>query len=107
MTIRDGICPKCNSGEIYQKQLEAESELYGHNPLLYVCTVCGFYEHYIADRQYLHDIKDQWTPVKPKRKPKKKKIDWDSIEPHFVELDDDDNLLFDEKPKRKRKNDEL
>lgn len=79
MTIRDGVCPRCNSDEIYHKKTLGQYRVpsgflgSGPNPMLYVCADCGYYEHYIISRSALENIRKKWTPANKKRKRKNDK----------------------------------
>lgn len=76
--MRSGICPKCNSREVYYNaNLRYKSGSYNSNtiPLSffrsialdnYVCTHCGYMESYIADPTSLDRIKGVWERVDPK-----------------------------------------
>jgi hypothetical protein len=71
--MRDGVCPKCGLDEVYKKKAEGHYRIpgmFGQNPILTVCTKCGYYEHYIEDNRYIQDIKEDWSPVNWKRKRK-------------------------------------
>lgn len=68
MSMKYGICPKCNSQEVYKRRAIKERlpiGVLGHVPMLYVCTECGYYEHYI-DEHLLVDIRRGigWSKVR-------------------------------------------
>lgn len=69
--MRDGICPKCGSTEIYkQDHYQVRIRRFVNVPrVIYACAECGYSEQYIEDPR-LSDIKDSWTPVEPRRKRK-------------------------------------
>lgn len=76
--MRNGICPKCGSTEVYSgatRPVKANS--YGMNaipikgmfsPSLaaldnYVCGRCGYVENYVAEQRKLQEIIQNWTKV--------------------------------------------
>lgn len=78
--MRSGICPKCESQEVYAgTRVAIKGGRYGSNtiPLRslfafsrtkanldnYVCGSCGYVECYIADTQDLDYIKEKWPRV--------------------------------------------
>src|SRR5689334_14352698 len=82
-TMRDGICPKCGSEEVYM------SEASGHAGVIYldtsttgavtiydyVCTDCGCVEQYILSNGALKQIRQQWRRVKPEKRKNDENID--------------------------------
>ena len=78
MTMKDGICPKCNSDEIYKKKAVVQYliplGIWKPNPMVYACADCGYYEKYIEGPRYLQGIKEDWTPINWKRKRKNDEI---------------------------------
>lgn len=74
--MRDGICPKCGSDEIYRGQ---RIGLYKSIvialfttaiPHIYVCTACGYFEQYIEKHKHLEKIKQNWHHVNSESKRK-------------------------------------
>lgn len=71
--MRNGICLKCGSDEIYKKKTGGQYAIavgfWGTNFMIYTCADCGYCEQYIEGKR-LPQIKTKWTPVneKPKRK---------------------------------------
>ena len=63
--MKNGICPKCNSSNIYFKPYELR-EVRLHNKLVeytdYVCSDCGYFETYITDKDAVGKI-----PVRAKK----------------------------------------
>jgi hypothetical protein len=68
-TMRDGVCPKCNSNEVYYSTTRG-----AYGTLLvsfwaaiptkiihYVCTDCGNVESYIFDKKALAEISANWN----------------------------------------------
>ena len=67
--MRDGTCPKCRSREIYQSPADLGM---GRMPIAnmravsvatYVCTACGYMEHYVDDPNDLRKIAQKWHKV--------------------------------------------
>lgn len=123
MTMLSGICPVCQSSEIYIKHDGNHQNIIkidvfsGFRPILFVCTNCGYMAHFVA-LEHLQDIRKKWRKWDPDnrdslRKAKRKNDESQNYvdEPEFIGLDGDEyeSLFPDEKPKRKpkRKNDEL
>jgi hypothetical protein len=126
MSMLNGICPSCQSTEIYIKHDSNHHSIInidifsGFRPVLFVCTDCGYMAHFIA-KEHLQDIRKKWrkwdpdnrkTFHKEKRKRKNDEKPNNVDEPEFIDISGDeyDYLFADEKPKRKpkrkRKNDE-
>ena len=78
--MRDGICPKCHSNEVYSgADITAKTNSYGMNAIPirggiyfspvtapldnYVCAHCGYVESYISDPKKLEEIADRWSKV--------------------------------------------
>ena len=79
--MRNGICPKCGSEEVYSgAATNWKTNRYGMNQLPikhglwarsysstvldnYVCVACGYVESYIADRAKLEEIAKYWPKV--------------------------------------------
>jgi predicted nucleic-acid-binding Zn-ribbon protein len=78
--MRDGICPKCGSDEVYSgANVQAKTNSHGMNSIPirggiyfapvtaaldnYVCVKCGYVESYIADPQKLEEIAERWAKV--------------------------------------------
>jgi predicted nucleic-acid-binding Zn-ribbon protein len=67
--MRDGVCPKCGSREVYTKK----HGMMGNYRVLpitimdsvnfqdFVCTECGYVESYILDQQALNRIAQKWN----------------------------------------------
>ena len=73
--MRDGICPKCGSEEVYKKQSTSYLQIRltwirAVYPTNYVCANCGYYEWYIDNNAALEVIRNQWESANPKRKRK-------------------------------------
>lgn len=92
MTMKDGICPNCQSNKVYHK---LDDNLYnripvggrrdgGFRPHVFICTNCGYMMEFIH-RNHFEAIEKKWTNVQEANRQKKEQL----------------------KPKRKRKNDEL
>ena len=68
--MRDGLCPKCGSRDIYSKIQDLSSfhpNLTVFEPLTletYVCTHCGLLESYVVDLAQLKKIPKKWKQVK-------------------------------------------
>ncbi len=73
--MKNGICPKCNSSEIYAGMkwflkltsatiipialgISAKREYF-------VCARCGYVESYITDSSMLDEIRKRWLKIKP------------------------------------------
>ena len=71
--MKDGNCPKCGANEVYSGAgLILKSGPFSSNAIPvsltsmapldnYVCTACGYVEHYIADSRKLKEIEKKWT----------------------------------------------
>ncbi len=74
MTIRDGICPNCQSTEIYwQEETDEDNRIRVDwrrtvKPLIYVCTQCGYVQRFIQAED-IDIIREKWEYIhdKPKR----------------------------------------
>lgn len=71
--MRNGICPKCNSTEIYKKVKGISQGGSGGCASIYtswittptdlesfICTFCGFFESYVIDRNKLNEVAENW-----------------------------------------------
>lgn len=73
--MRDGMCPKCKSTEVYAgTNISFKGGTYGSNSIPisflsqaaldnYVCADCGYVESYIADRAKCKEIAAKWPRV--------------------------------------------
>jgi len=70
--MRNGICPKCKSGNIYFRKpsgFKGGADFLFLGPVtrsfteVFICTDCGFIERYITNDSDLQKIKDKWTKV--------------------------------------------
>jgi transcription elongation factor Elf1 len=72
--MKDGICPKCNTGTVYCKlggviyggtyihtsgRISKRLDMY-----YYICSNCGLTESYVADKEVLSDVALTWRKVK-------------------------------------------
>ena len=76
--MKSGQCPRCKANTIYLRKqgIEYERSMQlgilirtdeGGGPIPlnnYVCTTCGYFENYIADKTKLEQIAAQWEKVK-------------------------------------------
>lgn len=63
--MKNGTCPKCNSQSVYFKTYALDKVTLdgkGVEYVDYVCTDCGYFETYIADKDALNKI-----PVKAEK----------------------------------------
>lgn len=71
--MRDGICPKCSSDEIYKQKTKGYYSVpvgfWITHFMIYSCAECGYSEQYIEGKR-LSQIRDKWIPVNEKRKRK-------------------------------------
>ena len=70
--MKDGICPKCKSNEVYSgANISLKSGPFGSNSIPisltsiaaldnYVCTHCGYLESYVLDSKKLQEISKKW-----------------------------------------------
>jgi hypothetical protein len=78
MFMKTGICPKCNSVNIFMKQGGMElgrSSMGVRVPTTmmtepsaincYICIDCGYFENYIVDADKLADVAEKWQRVEP------------------------------------------
>ena len=71
--MKDGICPKCESEEIYKDKSERHGiviwiqALAVHPTNLYVCADCGYLEFYAQTGFDLQQVKEKFTKVKKLR----------------------------------------
>jgi hypothetical protein len=78
--MRNGICPKCHSNEVYSgANVATKTNAYGMNAIPirggiyfspvtapldnYVCVRCGYHESYVSDERKLAEIAERWTRV--------------------------------------------
>jgi predicted nucleic-acid-binding Zn-ribbon protein len=76
--VRDGVCPKCGSEEVYSSaNVASKTNGWGMNVIPiqgalvpsaavlenFVCVACGYVESYIADESKLKDIARLWPKV--------------------------------------------
>ena len=57
--MKNGICPKCNSTNVYFKPYALDKvtlDARGVEYVNYVCTDCGYFETYITDKEALRKI---------------------------------------------------
>lgn len=84
--MRDGICPKCGSDNIYTggpNKSFVGVPLLGSTIMLslykswngkridlthYGCATCGYIEAYAADEESIQNMKEEWQSLKRKRK---------------------------------------
>ena len=67
--MKDGVCPKCKSNEVYFRtppRTDANSVIYIRLMVearltYYVCTNCGYVEQYIEEPGKLQRIAETWT----------------------------------------------
>ena len=77
--MKNGICPKCQSGEVYWHKGSEEHEqitvkeaaipFFGAFaetawPEKYVCASCGYIEYYLSEAKGLQVVKEHWEKVK-------------------------------------------
>ena len=74
--MKTGICPKCNSEDVYSgATIPLKKGPFGSNSIPvgltsiaaldnYVCGKCGYVESYIGETEKLAEIADKWTIVK-------------------------------------------
>jgi predicted nucleic-acid-binding Zn-ribbon protein len=70
--MRNGLCPKCGSGNIFTKKdginfgsFEVIITFFvTHSPANdYICVDCGYFERYIDDKKKLEEVSRNWTRV--------------------------------------------
>jgi predicted nucleic-acid-binding Zn-ribbon protein len=84
--LKDGICPKCKSGEVYSgSDIMLKSGPFGSNSIPvsltsiaaldnYICTQCGYVESYVLDSKKLKEISKKWHKAKEPDTAKEKNI---------------------------------
>lgn len=83
--MKDGICPKCKSKEVYSgEKILLKSGPFGSNSIPisltsiaaldnFVCTNCGYVESYVSDSNKLKEICEKWHKAdQPEPAPDKK-----------------------------------
>jgi hypothetical protein len=75
--MRDGICPKCGAAEVRGARahfnwggeegvrVRTGAIVRGSQVDTYMCTACGFYEHYLADPGKLAEVAEKWARIEP------------------------------------------
>ena len=75
--LRSGHCPQCGSATVYthangivpggrdREYLNQDGYYIPTDIVSFLCTTCGYYENYVADRQKLADISQKWQKVSP------------------------------------------
>ena len=76
--MKTGICPKCGSAHVFMKQNgiklgEHSGGVYVYTSMMtkissvdcYICTDCGYFEHYLADAAKLVEVANKWQKVNP------------------------------------------
>lgn len=75
--MKDGICPKCESGEVYMgTEVWPKRGPFSSNTIPvgflsttpidnYVCVRCGYVESYVGNQASLQTIREKWTRVEP------------------------------------------
>lgn len=88
--MKSGKCPKCDSGDIYVSTplktiagvpllgsaifMERFSWTTPKSAILihYACASCNYIESYVFDDESMQNIKEEWKPINPKTKRKRK-----------------------------------
>jgi hypothetical protein len=82
MSIKDGICPKCSSDEIYASVPVYTMGAEGHSIFFYksffnsgyiflqhyACLNCRYLETYIEDEESVNRIVENWQPLKKEKR---------------------------------------
>ena len=74
--MKNGTCPKCGSATVYSKTeglkyAVAKGVVFVHTSFMtmpssavsYICTTCGYFENYIADKNKLAEVAENWQKV--------------------------------------------
>ncbi len=70
--MKNGICPKCNSFEVYVLPPKWPSNNFHKIPIdgltlasvtQYICVDCGYVEEYVSDASKLEKIRQNWSRV--------------------------------------------
>ena len=73
--MKDGRCPKCESTEVRGARgnfswgaeqgvrIKTSMMVAGSPVDTYICTDCGYFEHYVADPGKLSEVADQWERI--------------------------------------------
>ena len=72
-TMKNGVCPKCNSTEVYQADgyphqremitISGTVLVKGVPPDRYLCTTCGYVEFYLSSEEDRQAIREAWQKV--------------------------------------------
>ncbi len=73
--MKDGICPKCHSTNVFTKErgtwwgegLRLSTRFMDKVDLhyqTYICTECGYFENYVTDKDELAKVAEKWERVK-------------------------------------------
>lgn len=110
MTMKDGICPHCNSTQVCYKHDESGHSISidwknGFRPYIFVCTDCGYMAQFVH-RKHLDNIRNKWANVQDDIIQQTQNYEYE-----LEKLSHENDGLFSiekpkRKPKRKHKNDE-
>ncbi|MGI8796309.1 MAG: hypothetical protein ACR2IR_07000 [Acidimicrobiia bacterium] len=62
--MKDGTCPKCSSTDVrVATVINTELMPSAYEFDTYLCTACGYFEHYVADPAKLAEVAQAWPPA--------------------------------------------
>jgi hypothetical protein len=75
--VRSGTCPKCGGDSVHAARgafswgteqgarIRTSPVIWPTQLDTYICTLCGYFEHYVADPGKLAEVSQTWARVTP------------------------------------------